>query len=104
MTLRCLGAPIKNVYYWRDKSQNEIDFVLEGVGLVPNLYECKWAYETIKADALESFRTIHGKIGGLVVVSFNPKIDGFGVLGRVYGKSYLFKKWQWDILYILNNR
>ena len=79
VTLRCLGAPIKNVYYWRDKNQKEIDFVLEGVGLVPNLYECKWAYETIKVDTIESFKAIHNKIGVIMVVSFNPKIDGVGV-------------------------
>lgn len=79
VALRCLGAPIKKVYYWRDKSQNEIDFVLEGVGLIPNLYECKWAYETIKAEAIESFRTIHGEIGDMEIISFSPKIDGVGV-------------------------
>jgi predicted AAA+ superfamily ATPase len=73
VTLRGLGAPLKNVYYWRDKAKNEIDFVLEGVGLVPDLYECKWTHENVKESTLEAFKKIHNKIGDIKVVSFNTK-------------------------------
>lgn len=58
-TVRALGAPTKDIKYWRDKNQNEIDFVVEGVGLVPELYECKWKFQPWKQKALESFVRLH---------------------------------------------
>jgi predicted AAA+ superfamily ATPase len=79
MTLRSLGAPLKKVYYWRDKSQNEIDFVIEEEALALHLYECKWRYEPIKNKALEVFKVMHKNVSGADVIYFEGDTIGKGI-------------------------
>jgi predicted AAA+ superfamily ATPase len=84
VTLRSLNAPISKVYYWRDKSQNEIDFVIEGEALQPIIFECKWKAESFKEKTLEVFAKIHNKPLHQNIIYFDisdgkSNKDSFGV-------------------------
>jgi predicted AAA+ superfamily ATPase len=79
VTLRSLGAPTKKVYYWRDKSQHEIDFISTGIALVPDIYECKWQDQHISKETINAFLYIHKEYGTVSTVSFVPGKNSIGI-------------------------
>lgn len=54
------------IHYWRDKSKNEIDFIIKKRGQPPIAIECKWKSSEFEGKALKKFREIHPE--GLNVV------------------------------------
>ncbi len=44
------------IYYWRDKSQREIDFVIRGDSESLDVYECKISPDEFSGDSVEVFR------------------------------------------------
>ena len=63
------------IYYWRDKQQREIDFVLPGKGGEVTAIECKWTGGTLQPKNLEAFRAVYPEGRNLVVVGQTG--DGF---------------------------
>lgn len=54
----------RQIYYWRDKRQHEIDFVLtQKGGKSPTAVECKWSLNHFDPKNIKSFRNLypHGK-------------------------------------------
>lgn len=48
-----------SIYYWRDKNQTEIDFILKLRGRDPVTIECKLQAKSFATNRVESFRKIH---------------------------------------------
>ncbi len=68
----------RDIRYWRDKRQHEIDFVFVRRGKPPAAIECKWSAGELDARNLASFRQAH------------PRGDNFVVahdIGRSYRRS-----------------
>jgi predicted AAA+ superfamily ATPase len=55
------------IHYWRDKSKNEVDFVVKRRGEKPLAIECKWSAKEFDAKAITKFREIHPGGKNLVV-------------------------------------
>ncbi len=49
----------RDIGYWRDKRQHEVDFVVKRRGKPPVAIECKWSAEGLDARNLAAFRQIH---------------------------------------------
>ena len=49
----------RDIGYWRDKRQHEVDFVVKRRGKPPVAIECKWSAEGMDARNLAAFRQIH---------------------------------------------
>lgn len=49
----------RRIYYWRDKQQREIDFVLERGDDAVDAIECKWQVDHFRTDSLDAFRRNH---------------------------------------------
>ena len=60
----------RDIGYWRDKRQHEVDFVIKRRGKPPAAIECKWSAEGFDARNLAAFRQIH-RTGENFVVSRN---------------------------------
>ena len=58
----------RDIRYWRDKRQHEIDFVLQRRGKPPAAIECKWSAEGFDARNLAAFRQVHPRGDNFVVV------------------------------------
>lgn len=77
MVLDLLRAhyPESEIYYWRDKQQREIDFVLSGKGGEVTAIECKWTARTLQPKNLDAFRALYPEGRNLIVVGQTG--DGF---------------------------
>ncbi len=53
--LQCC-APAFDIYYWRDTSGREIDFIIRGTRSALDVLECKWDPRRFEPDALKAFR------------------------------------------------
>lgn len=62
-------VPKEAINYWRDKSKNEIDFVIKKRGQDPIAIECKWASEDLNLKAILNFRKLHPKGENYVVTA-----------------------------------
>ena len=51
--------PHLNICYWRDKSGNEIDFVIQRDRENIDIFECKWDAEDISQKAVKKFRELY---------------------------------------------
>lgn len=51
--------PEKSLYYWREKSGRELDFVVKDAGRTTSVYECKYNPDAFDAESLSVFRKIH---------------------------------------------
>ena len=49
----------KPIYFWRDKSQREIDFIIKGPGNAVDAYECKINPDSFNPKSLQVFRKIY---------------------------------------------
>jgi hypothetical protein len=58
-----VAAPAREILFWRDKSQREIDFVIPRSRDAVDAIECKWAPAAFEPDNLFAFRAIypHGR-------------------------------------------
>jgi hypothetical protein len=59
----------RDIRYWRDKRQHEIDFVLQRRGKPPAAIECKWSADEFDARNLMAFRQAHPLGDNFVVAS-----------------------------------
>lgn len=57
----------RDIGYWRDKRQHEIDFVIRQRGKPPIAIECKWTTEGFDARNLLAFRQVYPKGENFVV-------------------------------------
>ena len=63
-----IAASVPEVGYWRDKSQQEIDFVIpRGRGVV-DAVECKWSAGGFSAKGFAAFRKLHPKGNNYLVL------------------------------------
>ncbi len=60
------------IYYWRDKPQREIDFVIRGDSENLDVYECKISPDEFSGDSVEVFRNKY-PIGENYIVAPNVK-------------------------------
>jgi len=57
----------RDIRYWRDKRQHEVDFVIQRRGKMPIAIECKWSAGPFDARNLAAFRQIHPRGDNFVV-------------------------------------
>lgn len=69
------SIPKEQIYYWRNKSKMEVDFVLSKDGETVHAIECKWNDKSFDPKALLSFRSIYPKGKNFLVA--NGKHLGF---------------------------
>ena len=60
--------PGRDIHYWRDKEQREMDFILPEMGGGVTAIECKWSGANFNPKNLEAFRQIYPKGRNVVVV------------------------------------
>jgi hypothetical protein len=58
-----------DIHIWRDKSKNEVDFIIKRRGKDPIAVECKWKASEFNPHGLKVFRGIHPKGANLMVSS-----------------------------------
>lgn len=61
-----------DIFYWRDKSGREMDFVVKRPGGAVDAYECKVTPDNFQADSLRAFRSLYPKGNNFVT---SPWID-----------------------------
>ncbi|MBI1731491.1 MAG: ATP-binding protein [Gammaproteobacteria bacterium] len=74
----------RDIRYWRDKRQHEVDFVLPGRRGAPIAIECKWSADNFDAKNLRAFRHAYPKGDNFVVAqdvtrTFHRDITGMRV-------------------------
>lgn len=68
-----LNSPLRrNIRYWRDKAQREIDFVLIRDRDAVDIVECKWNSKAFDASALRAFRTCYPNGNNYLVTPDTP--------------------------------
>lgn len=63
----------RDIRYWRDKRQHEIDFVFQRRGRPPAAIECKWSAGEFDARNLLAFRQAHPRGDNFVVARDVPR-------------------------------
>jgi len=53
------GTESRNLYYWRDTSGHEVDFVVKAMGRQADAIECKINPERVRPVCLAAFRALH---------------------------------------------
>lgn len=61
--------PEREIHYWRDKQQREIDFVLLERGGGITAIECKWSARNISTRNLDAFRALYPKGKNIIVTA-----------------------------------
>jgi predicted AAA+ superfamily ATPase len=64
------SLPVSAIHYWRDKSQREIDFVIERPGARADAVEAKVSPEAFDESGLLAFRELHPQGGNFLVCPF----------------------------------
>lgn len=59
----------RQIHYWRDKRQHEVDFVLVRQGKPPIAIECKWSSTGFDPSGLLAFRRLHKRGQNYVVAT-----------------------------------
>ena len=72
---------VRDVHYWRDKQQREVDFVLPKGRAAADAVECKWSVSSFDPKGLAAFREAHPTGRNFVVVPDLP-----APLERKHGK------------------
>jgi hypothetical protein len=62
-----LSLPVPKLYFWRDKQQREVDFVLPRGREVVDAIECKWNVDAFETRGFAAFRENYRKGRNLVV-------------------------------------
>jgi hypothetical protein len=62
-----VGSGDQQLYYWRDKSEHEIDFIRTGAGGSVDALECKINPDRVKPEAFEAFREYYPKGRNIVI-------------------------------------
>ncbi len=62
-----LAAPVQKVYFWRDESGREVDFVVPKPGGHVDAIECKWNPDAFEAKSLRTFREAYPEGRNLVL-------------------------------------
>jgi predicted AAA+ superfamily ATPase len=74
VVLETLAAvPVREVLYWRDKSQREVDFVLPRERGAADAIECKWSAAGFSPKGLAAFRELHKKGKNYLVTPNAPE-------------------------------
>jgi predicted AAA+ superfamily ATPase len=68
LDLLCALVDPRDVHFWRDKRQREVDFVVERGRGVVDAIECKMSVRGFDAKGLAAFRALHPKGRNFVVV------------------------------------
>ncbi len=79
-----LSVPVPDVFYWRDKQQREIDFVVPRGRDAADAIECKWSPDAFETRGLSAFRSSYPRGRNLLVTpkASTPsrrRLDGFDV-------------------------
>jgi hypothetical protein len=79
-----IAAGVGRLYFWRDKQQREVDFVVPRRRDVVDAIECKWRADAFETRGLRAFRAIYPKGRNFVVAplegrTYDRKVDGFEV-------------------------
>jgi len=69
-----VDLPQSNIYYWRDKSGREIDFVIVSSSSKVHTIECKINPDQFESKALRAFRSVYPEGKNLVIC---PKMKQF---------------------------
>jgi predicted AAA+ superfamily ATPase len=67
-----LTLPVKEIHYWRDKRQREIDFVIPRGRGECDAIECKWNAASADWANFKAFREAHPKGRNIVVTPSHP--------------------------------
>lgn len=67
------AVPVREVGYWRDKSQREVDFVVPKERGTVDAIECKWSVAGFSPRGLAAFRELHQKGKNYLVVPNAPE-------------------------------
>ena len=84
--------PSRTIHYWRDKSQREIDFVIDRGRNIVDAVEAKINPDAFSVDSLRVFREIYPKGTNYVVCPFVEKaytIRKAGLSVRICGTNDL---------------
>lgn len=76
--------PYKDIHFWRDKQQREIDFVIPQGRSVCDIVECKWNTEALDTRALKAFRDNYPKGKNMfcspqIAKLYSRKVAGFEI-------------------------
>lgn len=79
-----IAAGVLHIYFWRDKQQREVDFVIPRGREVVDTIECKWRPDAFEARGLAAFRALYPKGRNLVVSllagsAYDRTVAGFKV-------------------------
>ncbi|MBK9323033.1 MAG: ATP-binding protein [Bdellovibrionaceae bacterium] len=71
---------VSEIYYWRDKAQHEVDFIIKKRGKSPVAVEVKYSYKNFDVKNIKRFRKIHTEglnyvVSQDVVKPFTKKYD-----------------------------
>ena len=61
----------RNIQFWRDKQQREIDFVITGADRVIHTFECKWSADGFSTRNLDAFRENYPNGDNFVITGGN---------------------------------
>lgn len=77
-----LAAPARQVMFWRDKTQREVDFVIPQARNRVDAIECKWSPDAFDIRGLAAFRDLHAGGRNFVVCPYlkTPHSRRFGKL------------------------
>lgn len=74
VVLETLAAlPVRDIAYWRDKSQREVDFVLPRERGAVDAIECKWSPAGFSPKGLAAFRELHRRGKNYLVTPSTPE-------------------------------
>jgi uncharacterized protein len=66
-----IAAGLPKIYFWRDKQQREVDFVVPRSREVVDAMECKWKPDAFETRGLAAFREYYPKGNNFVVSPLN---------------------------------
>jgi len=64
----------ESIHIWRDKTKNEVDFVIKLRGKSPIAIECKWKEKEFDPHAISKFREIHPDGHNILIASDSESI------------------------------
>ncbi len=84
LALDMLRVKFGDVFYWRDKLNNEIDFIIKGAGDEVHAFECKINQDKFSTKSIEKFREYYpnGKnycISPYVKEPYKLRLNGFEI-------------------------
>ncbi len=73
------------IFFWRDKQQREVDYVIPQSRDVCHAIECKWNPDRFETKSLKAFRDLHPKGKNFVIApnierSYTRRVNGFEIV------------------------